>query len=125
MKIQYLFRNDEGTTIVCKNKKEILEQVPKTVINDLCMRNLSTYEGRKVATKHLYNIKILVPIYVDEDNLLFPTVSTANYDCVWINYHEILKTALNKIYMNNGDIVICGENVVTKQLKRCYEIAFS
>jgi len=125
MKLQYLYRNELGTSAVYNERLHQTKKVPISYINELCVENLSTYLGRKTATSEKYKVKSVVPIYVDDVTLLFPTESVKNFDCVWINYHEIETVYSDTVLMNNGHIVKCRKNALSKQLNKCFEIAFS
>ncbi len=125
MKLQYIQRNAEGISIRYDKVVVNSAMTPQKYINLLCIENNSTLRGRKDAIKKKFNIKSLTPIYVNDEILLFPTISSRHYDSLWVNYHEIASTKNDKITMNNGEILQCETKIVKKQLKNCFEIAFS
>lgn len=101
-KMKYLKRSVEGTMLSYKNK-EFQKKGLKQSINDLCIRNLSTFEGREKASGILLNRKSILPIYVNKDVFLFPTESIRNYNCIYINYNELLSI---KRFSNGGTKII-------------------
>jgi len=125
MKLQYIQRNAGGISVIFNKVVLNSPMSPQKYINLLCIENNSTLKGRKDAIKKRFNIKSLTPIYVNDEVLLFPTISSRHYDSLWVNYHEIASTKDDEITMNNGDILHCETKMVKKQLKNCFEIAFS
>ena len=73
-----------------RSSKEFITKGLKQFINDLCVKNLSTFEGREKASGIILNRKSILPIYVDQEMCLFPTESIRNYGCIYINYNELL-----------------------------------
>ena len=88
-KMKYIKRSSQGTMFSRKNKVYIPKGL-KQYINELCISNLSTFQGREKAAGILLSRKSILPIYVNKDICLFPTESIRNYDCIYINYNELL-----------------------------------
>lgn len=88
-KMKYIKRSSEGT-MISKSSKEFVKKGLKQSINEWCIKNLSTFEGREKAAGILLNRKSVLPIYVNKDIFLFPTESLRNYSCIYINYNELL-----------------------------------
>ncbi|XMB86953.1 competence protein ComK [Mycoplasmatota bacterium WC44] len=107
-----------------EQQQVILDISTNKFINDLCIQGLSTYKGRIDAVKIKYGFKSLVPIYVSEDCLLFPTVSPRNYECIWINYFKIKHIKKNQIIMKDNNKIDIRDKLISKQLKKCEEIVF-
>nr|WP_295971191.1 competence protein ComK [uncultured Bacillus sp.] len=60
---------------------------PKTIIVKNCLDNLSDFNGRIKASKHILGISKKVPIVISSENRMFffPTASPDDADCCWIN----------------------------------------
>lgn len=120
----YIRRNNKGILIKDENKEYVVETSIKKYINMLCMKNLSTYDGRKIAVKNLFEQKNNIPIFVNRNIFLYPTKSLRDYDTVFINYFSILsfnESGLNKtlFIFNNLDEIIFDISIkkVIKQHK--------
>ena len=88
-KMKYIKRSSEGTMISGSSKEYVTKGLRQS-INDMCISNLSTFEGRERAAGVILNRKSVLPIYVNKDVFLFPTESIRNYECIYINYNELL-----------------------------------
>lgn len=73
-----------------ENREYLLNIGLKQYLNNLCMKNLSTYDGRKKATVKLLNEKNNIPIYIDKNLFMYPTKSLREYSMLFINYYAIL-----------------------------------
>lgn len=124
MEIVYIKRIYEGISVKYETYKEIYDTSIKKFLNELCIENLSTFDGRINAVRIKHNIKSLVPLYVSNECLLIPTSSIRNYECVWINYYMIQSCDGNEIKMLDGSIIEVKERVMDRQIKTCEEIAF-
>lgn len=124
MEIIYIKRIYEGISVKYETYKEIYDASIKKFLNELCIENLSTFDGRINAVRIKHNIKSLVPLYVSNECLLIPTSSIRNYECVWINYYMIQSYDGNEIKMLDGSIIEVKKRVTDRQIKTCEEIAF-
>ncbi len=88
----YIRRDDYGVFIKDEEKEYLVNTGIKQYINNLCMNNLSTFEGRKKAVSNLLKQKNNIPIYIDNEIFLYPTKSLREYDMLFINYYAILST---------------------------------
>lgn len=88
--MNYLTKDEQGTKISRNNTFIIKSNSLKYVINQMCIKNISTFEGRKKAISIIFKIKTLIPIYINNEIFLFPTSSLRAYDVYYINYEEIL-----------------------------------
>jgi len=86
----YVSRNNVGIHLVSKSEERSLNIGIKKYIDSLCMKNMSTYDGRKIAAKKILNIKSNIPIYISNKIILYPTKSIREFDTVFINYFEVL-----------------------------------
>lgn len=84
-----------------KNKSKVVEnyityiinQTPFEIINESCKNYGSSFIGRCESTEYLTGVKYKCPIVISEvkEIIMFPTLSAKCVNCVWINYHGILK----------------------------------
>ena len=90
--------------VVNKNAYEIME--------DSCRYYGSTYKGRLSAAKEILECSYKVPILVEETKSLifFPTKSSLEEDCCWINFN-LIKT-INK-NNNKSDIVFNNNKILS------------
>ncbi|MFK5883320.1 MAG: competence protein ComK [Candidatus Izemoplasma sp.] len=88
--MNYLTRTNDGIVISENSKILNVNSSLKYTINSLCKKNLSTMNGRIDSVKTIFGFKSLIPIYIDNSTLLFPTASLRDYDIYFINYNEIL-----------------------------------
>jgi len=86
----YLKRTDYGIQVTKEDEKVYVRNGLKGFINDLCLDNFSTYEGRKKAASRLLNEKSNIPIYIDNSTFLYPTKALREYDMLFLNYFAIL-----------------------------------
>lgn len=126
--MNYVTRSMDGT-VVSGNELFTYKQGIKSYINSLCLKNLSTFEGREKASAYVLNHKSNLPLYINENIVLFPTESLRNYECVYINYLEILSVqerdyGLTKFIFN--DLSELNVNIthskMKKQMKRALTI---
>ncbi len=88
-KMKYVRRNSEGVLIDNGNKTSYLKGL-RQFINELCLRNLSTFKGRENASQFILKKRSVLPVYIDKETFLFPSESIRNFNCVYLNYHEVL-----------------------------------
>lgn len=94
--MNYLLRNNQGIKIGYNNECKFINVGIVNYINKLCINNLSTYKGRIDASKKVLNTTSKLPIYIDDTIVLFPNISIRRYDCILINYMEIL--SITKVF---------------------------
>ena len=114
----YLKRNDTGILIKDGSKEYQINTGLKKYINDLCMENLSTYDGRRLAIASLLKQIDNIPIYINKHIFIFPTKSLREYDMLFINYFSILSV---KKYDENHTLIIfenLEELVVEASIKK-------
>ncbi len=88
--MNYIKRSHEGIEVNTDLGSIYIETSLKKYINELCMNNLSTFEGRKVSTIKLLREKNNIPIYVNDELFLYPTKSIRCFDTVFVNFNEVL-----------------------------------
>lgn len=122
--MKYITRDLLGTKIQdCE--KQILTKGLIQSINELCIKNLSTYQGRKEASKKILKRNCNLPIYVDRKTILFPTKSIREYDVVFVNYIRVIsitkyKQMFTKIIFDDLTelVVLVTVNKIKEQMKR-------
>lgn len=87
--MKYITRCKNGVKVISKNR-EILNYGLIEYINMLCLNELSTYKGRITSTKKTLGIISNIPVYVNNNIMLFPTRMIRDYDCVFVNYTQVL-----------------------------------
>lgn len=88
--MNYLRRDVNGTLISINGSIEHNLRSVKYLVNEMCVKNLSTYEGRTKAIAKIFNYKTLTPIFINTSLFLFPTASLREYNMIFINYEEVL-----------------------------------
>ncbi|MBM7647586.1 competence protein ComK [Bacillus ectoiniformans] len=66
----------------------LLPVKPTILIKQSCLAYGSTYEGRRDATKLVSSLATKTPILI-EGMYLFPTLSPANRECIWVSLNHI------------------------------------
>ncbi len=89
--ILYLKKGNRSTTIKLKNNQEILiNNTLKEVLNNYCLKDLTTIEGRMKATSQVFNIRKHIPIYLSENLVLIPTKNKKEIDNIYINCYSVI-----------------------------------
>ena len=128
VEVLYLIGNSNSTNIVKIHNNIIIEKTIYNLINNEWLKTLSTFEGRVEATKQIFQIYKLIPVYLNEGLILQPLYSSKNYEQIYINICNIKK--INKV---NDQTVITFINDKTlfvnikvermkRYLKRCLKI---
>ncbi len=86
----YVKRHNSGIIVKDSSNEHVLNIGIKGYINSLCLKNLSTFDGRKTAATRFLKQKDNIPIYVDSSTFLYPTKSLREYSVVFVNYFEVL-----------------------------------
>lgn len=86
--MDYIKRCIDGVFIV-SNKSFKENKGLVSYIQELCLNDGSSMNGRIEFSKHLLQSKSKVPFFVSEDILLVPTHSIRNYDCALINLFNV------------------------------------
>jgi len=89
-RMYYLKRTDYGIQVTKEDEDIFVNNGLKGYINDLCLKNLSTYDGRRKAAITLLNEKSNIPIYINNSTFLYPTKALREYDMMFLNYYAIL-----------------------------------
>ena len=97
----------EKTKIIETNNEFIVEKKGYSIMDESCMFYGSTYKGRLAAAKNILNCAYKLPILVEESSniIFFPTKSSLEDDCCWINFSYI-----REIKKNNNECIIKFNN---------------
>ena len=121
--MNYITRDILGINIDGQIKTTTL----KSYINKLCLQYGSTLEGRTDFSRYILNTSKL-PIYVNKDIILFPTMSLRNYETVLINYCNIqeiyqIKDIVRIVFTNTKllDVKI-SLYTIKNQMRKCRKI---
>ena len=109
--MDYIKRGNNGVVLKTESGIEIINGGIKKYLNDLCLNNLATFDGRKKAIGKLLKEKKNLPIYINYQLFVYPTKALREYDVIFINYHHVLSykeitPTHTKIIFNNLDELI-------------------
>ena len=96
-KVNYIRRHIDGIELNSELGSMIKDTSLKKYINELCMKNLSTYDGRREATSKYLNENNNIPIYIDKEIFLYPIKSLRVHDTVFVNFNELLSVKMEGI----------------------------
>lgn len=83
--ITYIKKCNRQTLIKQRNSIEIINKAVNDVLNELCLTNMSTLDGRLDAAKCLLHINKNTPIYVNNDLILAPVYSSRYWEQILVN----------------------------------------
>lgn len=126
--ISYDKKKKQSICLYEGNKEKRLALKPYQILEELCLRNGSSYEGRKESFCFITGARQKPGILISErtQDIYFPTTSKKNEDCVWVLYNQVFKVkSLDQ--MNSKILFLDGTKVnipydsriLNKQLKRC------
>ncbi len=93
--IEYIV-NENNQTIIYQDDGKITKNVFNlTVVKQLCLTHLFTYDGYIKAVKKQLNYAYRIPVYIDEGLQLIATKGVRDYDNIWVNYASV--TAINYV----------------------------
>ncbi len=96
----------------------------RNFIQQLCLKNYSTLEGRIEFSKMISGSNSKVPFFVSDDILLVPTHSFRNYKCILINLFNIqdyyrINDKIRVVFKNSQKLDIDVRiNTIKNQLKK-------
>ena len=116
VEVLYLTNDSDSTNIVKIRNELIVNETINKIINQTCLKFLTTLDGRIEAIKQVYKISKFVPIYINEGLILQPIYSIKSWKQIYINISNISK--INKV---NDYVVITFINEKTILLEISYE----
>ncbi len=114
MEIVYIEDMQELSMIKYVDKIEIVNKKVNKCIDELCINFLSTMQGRIKSLQKKFGLKYNVPIYINENNILFKIMD--NHKIYWINYllvDKIYKSDKIMIIFKNSDKIVIDGNYRT------------
>lgn len=128
VEVLYLIGHSNSTNIVKIHNNIILEKTIYNLINEECLKTLTTFDGRVEATKQIFQIYKLIPLYLNEGLILQPLYSSKNYEQIYINICNIKK--INKVndhsvitFINDKTLLVdIKVERIKRYLKRCLKI---
>jgi len=122
----------EKTKIIEVDSEYIIDKKAYKIMDDSCIFYGSTYKGRLNAAKNILNCSYKLPILIEESQniVFFPTKSSLEEDCCWINFNYI-KNVIKKDkrciinFINNNQLELnisklSIENQITRSTKLSY-----
>lgn len=116
VEVLYITNDSDSTNIVKIRNELIVNETINKIINQTCLKFLTTLDGRIEAIKQVYKISKFVPIYINEGLILQPIYSIKSWKQIYINICNISK--INKV---NDHVVITFINENTILLEISYE----
>lgn len=83
--------DSSNTRVIELEKEYIIPQSAFNIMEENCEYYGSTYEGRVKSAKKILNFAYKIPIIVEETEriIFFPTKSTLDNTCCWINFNFV------------------------------------
>ncbi len=88
--VYYVKRNEDGIYLKTESASTNLNIGLKNYLNSLCLKNMSTYDGRRTAAVKLLRQKSNIPIYINKELIVYPTKPIREYDTVFVNFFAVL-----------------------------------
>lgn len=122
----------EKTRILELNKEYIVDKKAYKIMDESCQYYGSTYKGRLNAAKKILDCSYKLPIIVEESSriVFFPTKSSLEDDCSWINFNYIksVDKCENNCYItftNNQKILFNTSKLsIENQVSRSTRLSF-
>lgn len=120
------------TKIIEKDNEYLIEKNAYSIMDESCNYYGSTYKGRLNAAKKILNCAYKLPILVEESQniIFFPTKSSLEEDCCWINFNYIkfVEKKDNKSlikFKNDKDLLLnisklSIDNQIIRSTRLCY-----
>lgn len=122
------------TKIIEQDKEYIVNKKAYEIMDDSCKYYGSTYKGRLNASKKILDCSYKLPILIEESSgiVFFPTRSSLEEDCCWLNFNcikDIIKKQNSSLitFKNNKTILLnisklSLENQILRATKLTYII---
>lgn len=99
----YLRKSNRATIIKSLDHDEIeVESLLNDLLEDICLKDLTTLKGRINAISKVYHIYKHIPIYLTKDIILITTSNKKQLDNIYINICNII----DMVKDNNSTIII-------------------
>lgn len=127
--ILYIEKIEKSSIIhYINNQTEKVDVSINKILNNICLRHLTTLEGRLEAIKSNFNIIKNVPIYIDEKLVLFVVLNKLNNNLLYINsiYIKSIEQLIDniKVVFYDGQYILIESNLQTvfKNYEKCLKI---
>lgn len=116
--ILYLKKGNRTTVIYQKNN--MVQEVSQTIekfLNQFCLKDLTTLDGRIKAISEVYHIKKQIPIYLSNQLILIQIANKKEIDNIYINSCNIID-----IIEDNKNTIIYFNDWSKIQIKKSYHL---
>ncbi|MEX3621466.1 competence protein ComK [Viridibacillus arvi] len=126
-----LFEGEMKSKVMTRDGYLYSTLTPIQLLEKICIRYGSTFQGRIDAVKELLGYSKKLPLYIGEGIYAYPTRSPYHPECVWVFYHSYRYEAYSKgqtiLYFDHGEIVILDISLhtVKEQQQRLASIILS
>lgn len=109
--ILYIKNCQKGSLVHKTSNSVVISNSINYVVNSYCMRSLFTYSGYRKSFKFMFNLKSLIPVYINRKTFLIPTKNINDYDNIFVNYIAVKQTLkidnkITKIVFIDGSFII-------------------
>ena len=126
--LKYDYLNKKTIAYLDDGSEFFYYQKPIKIINDWCIYNGSTAEGRMTAFQKLTSTRQKPAVLINERSriVFFPTLSKDSNECIWLNNRKILKT--KEIDPHHTEVIFqtgfktvfdLNRRIIENQMKRC------
>ncbi len=89
--ILYLKRSNRAVIVYLKNhQQEEINQPLEVFLNQYCLKDLTTLDGRMKAISTIYHLRKQIPIYLSNQFILIQTKNKKEIDNLYINSYNII-----------------------------------
>lgn len=122
--------NENKTRVYEKNKDFIVSENISEIIFNSCEFYGSNYVGRLCFSKSILNLKIKVPIVIEDNKkiIFFPTRAIYNKECIWISYNNLEKVekdvddSLVHFYNGKSYKIMISSDIINRQFYNCLKL---
>ena len=99
------------------NNEYVVNKNAYEIMDESCKYYGSTYKGRLNAAKEILDCSYKIPILVEESKnlIFFPTKSSLEEDCCWINFNSIKSINKNN---NKSDIIFNNNKILSLDISK-------
>ena len=128
--IEYIIHEQYKTYVYQTDSIEIFDKSNLSIVKQICLRHLFTYEGYLKAVKKYFNYRYRIPIYIHEGLQLFSSKRIKDYDNIWINLASVdsytfLGNRVILTFTSHRQLIITWSRIsFQEQIKRLNAIKF-
>jgi len=127
--MDYIIRDEDFCIYEYQNNQvTIFRMSLNRYFNDFLTNRFSSLDGNNFSMKSLFQYVSMIPIFINEETLLFPIYGSRSKRSLWINYHEVKSFHIqsNKeiilTFYNHSQMKLLKNTSFLRQIKRCEEI---